>query len=87
MKDPVERADVIDALSWGNEWEVMGFTFIDKDDAIRQIKSVPSTQPEADEWCADCKEYDHDKHCCPRWNRVIRTAMIYIAEKEVEQNG
>ena len=44
MSDPVERAAVIDALSWCNEWGVMGFTFIDKDDAIRQIKTVPSTQ-------------------------------------------
>lgn len=36
-----------------------------------------SVQPEykLDEWCADCKEYDIEKHCCPRFNRVIRTAM------------
>lgn len=25
-----------------------------------------------DEWCTDCKEYDHGRHCCPRYNRVIK---------------
>lgn len=36
----------------------------------------PSAQPYSlDEWCEDCKEYDHEKHCCPRYNRVIRDAM------------
>lgn len=24
------------------------------------------------EWCIDCKEYDKERHSCPRWNRVIR---------------
>ena len=28
-----------------------------------------------DEWCEDCKEYDHERHCCPRWNRVIRETL------------
>ena len=28
-----------------------------------------------DEWCTDCKEYDTEKKCCPRFNRVIRGAM------------
>lgn len=27
------------------------------------------------EWCTDCKEYDHEKHCCPRWNKVIRNTL------------
>lgn len=27
------------------------------------------------EWCLDCKEYDHEHHCCPRWNRVIRETL------------
>ena len=27
------------------------------------------------EWCTDCKEYDHNKHCCPRWTKVIRTTL------------
>lgn len=32
-------------------------------------------QPDTDEWCHDCKEYDKEHHCCPRWNRVIRTTL------------
>ena len=27
------------------------------------------------EWCTDCKEYDTEKHCCPRFNKVIRHTM------------
>lgn len=27
------------------------------------------------EWCTDCKEYDKEKHCCPRFNQVIRHTM------------
>jgi hypothetical protein len=41
------------------------------------IINLPSAQPEMnlDEWCTDCKEYDHERHCCPRWNRVIRQTL------------
>ena len=36
-----------------------------------------------DEFCTDCKEYDHEKHCCPRWNRVIkRTVNELKAERK-----
>lgn len=28
-----------------------------------------------DEWCVDCKEYDKEKCCCPRYNKVIRTTL------------
>ena len=40
-------------------------------------EQLPSAQPEPhyDEWCDDCKEYDKERHCCPRWNRVIRRAL------------
>ena len=39
------------------------------------IKDIPSAQPDLDEWCTDCKEYDVEKHHCPRLNRVIREAL------------
>ena len=41
------------------------------------LKKLPSAQPEykLNEWCYDCKEYDQEHHCCPRFNRVIRTAL------------
>lgn len=33
-----------------------------------------------DEWCTDCKEYDKEKHCCPRFNKVIRETIQEIKE-------
>ena len=33
-----------------------------------------------DEWCYECKEYDTEKKCCPRFNRVIRGTMNDIAK-------
>lgn len=46
------------------------------------LKELPSAeQIDLNENCTDCKEYDQERHCCPRWNRVIvQTA------KELEQN-
>lgn len=32
----------------------------------------------AAEWCFDCKEYDQERHCCPRFNRVIRNTVEEI---------
>ena len=37
--------------------------------------------PEADEWCQDCKEYDQERHCCPRFNRVIKQTMEELKER------
>lgn len=44
---------------------------------IEMLKNAPSAQPEVDEyeWCHDCKEYDQERHCCPRWNWVIRETL------------
>lgn len=44
------------------------------------IEDLPPSQPEPkwDEWCTDCKEYDQDRHCCPRFNRVIRETVDEI---------
>lgn len=43
------------------------------DMAIEALSDRPT-----DEWCTDCKEYDHEKHCCPRFNRVIRTTLAEV---------
>ena len=50
------------------------------DRAEGAIFNLPSAQPEykMDEWCHDCKEYDQERHCCPRFNRVIREAVKEI---------
>jgi len=53
MDDLISRKAAIDALGWGNEWEAMGFTLIDKEDSIHQIKALPSAEPEIIR-CKDC---------------------------------
>lgn len=65
--DTISRQAALDAL----EWKWAGKAVIDA------IKNLPSAQPEPhyDEWCMDCKEYDKERHCCPRWNRVIRQTL------------
>lgn len=48
----------------------------------KELAKLPSVQPKynTSEWCHDCKEYDQDKHCCPRFNRVIRNAVEEIKQ-------
>lgn len=38
-----------------------------------------------DEWCTDCKEYDTEKKCCPRFNKVIREALKREPSEGVEK--
>lgn len=80
MDDLISRKSAIEAL--GEEPEVWS----GKDEYeqglnnqwhydITAIEAVPSERSELDEWCTDCKEYDQERHCCPRWNRVIRNTV------------
>ena len=50
---------------------------------MEYIDEVPSAQPDLDEWCTDCKEYDSERHCCPRYNRVIREAVEEVRHPEI----
>ncbi len=50
------------------------------------IDEMPTVEPDEqiksfDEWCTDCKEYDSERHCCPRWNRVIRQTLNDIKKE------
>lgn len=36
------------------------------------------------EWCSDCKEYDKERHCCPRWNSVIRNTVDELSKDSVK---
>ena len=42
------------------------------------LDELPSERSELNEWCTDCKEYDQERHCCPRFNRVIRETVEEI---------
>lgn len=74
MGDLISRQAMLDMA---NGWT---YNFCDPEDewaAMKEIRELPSAEPECnlDEWCHDCKEYDKEKNRCPRWNRVIRTAL------------
>lgn len=84
--DLISRQAAIDALM-EMVYLVDGYYFenvevIDKDDAIETITALPSAQPDFDERCTDCKEYDKEKHCCSRFNRVIREALKDVKPKQ-----
>lgn len=78
MDDLISRQAAIDALGKG---AMVNYQAAGHDNglikAIGVIKGLPAAQPEyhMDEWCTDCKEYDHERHCCPRWNHAIRTTL------------
>ena len=63
---------------------------VDKGSAVEALLRLPSAQPALDEWCTDCKEYDQERHCCPRWNMVIRTALddaIHLQKEQAYMQG
>lgn len=42
-------------------------------------------QYETFEFCTDCKEYDHEKHCCHRWTKFIRQTVEEVKENAKKQ--
>lgn len=75
MDDLISRQD---AINEANAWLLDCFGVQKQDRScglIRRLEDLPPAQPELDEWCYDCKEYDTENHCCPRWNRVIRETL------------
>jgi len=51
-------------------------------DGIDTLEQQPCYNP--NEWCHDCSEYDQEKHCCPRYNKVIRTAVEEMKQEPCE---
>lgn len=75
-----ERIEINDSIS--RQWliECVGEGWIkfdtEKDEntfmhLVRDIAPSVRPDPHYNKWCTDCKEYDQERHCCPRWNRVI----------------
>lgn len=58
---------------------------IDKAEVMTELMMLPSAQPDLDEWCRDCKEYDKERHSCPRWNRVIRQTVEDLKAEQPER--
>ena len=79
MEDLIKRSDAIKAIDdLPNAYDEWGDAY-DKAYIIETLEEVPAVEPwdlyDCDEWCRDCKEYDTEKHNCPRWNRVIRSTI------------
>lgn len=51
--------------------------------SMQTISELLSVERREDEWCKDCKKYDQEKHCCPRYNRVIREALDDVEKQKV----
>jgi hypothetical protein len=71
--------DAIDALESKKDKKAKGdiggfYNKIIQND-IDTLMQLPSAQPDLDEWCTDCKEYDPKRHSCPRYTRVINEAL------------
>ena len=84
MSDYISRQAAIDAIvNMPSEVQNEDIPLTSQYDgaAFRQIEilgileALPSAEPELDEWCTNCSEYDSEKHCCPRWSRVIRNTL------------
>ena len=80
ITDKIE-CNTVDIDDWAEFW---GFTreeyeeFLDM--AVKALEQHPCYNP--DEWCKTCKEYNHDKHCCPRYNKVIRNSVEEMKQQK-----
>ena len=97
MSDLIDRQAAIDAIvnctNCGDEKTLRAYVAKHNLDngwtggileAIDAIEDLPSAQPDLDEWCTDCKEYDQERHNCPRWNRVIRKTVDELRAEQAE---
>ena len=74
MSDLISRQAAIDAMNiLADKMTDDGAVVMQQ--AVSVVESLPSVHPGTDEWCPDCKEYDSERHCCPRWNRVIKKTL------------
>lgn len=77
--DCISRQAAIDALlnlhgMVATDWHRDKDYFDAVSDAIAMLRNLPSVQPDdaaLHESCTDCPLYDHDRHSCPRFNKVI----------------
>ena len=85
MSDLIDRQAAIDAsVEYLVEYCGGAFDEEMQNGLKERLDVLPSAEPEPelDEWCTDCKEYDQERHCCPRFRRVIRETV-----EDVRQNA
>ena len=71
--DLISRQAAIDDI-----WTVSPLAPLTREWIDRWLRQLPSAESESFEWCTDCKEYDQEKHCCPRWNKVIKNTLVEV---------
>ena len=84
MKEYIEKQQAIDAVT--DELDMIDHVPQWVFDRLEgRLKQLPPAQPEPnyDEWCTDCKEYDHENHCCHRWTKVIRQTRRELQDEFV----
>ena len=84
MSEHIDKQKAIDALAdyIHNVDKVYSTGKLSADDCRNAAQSVlddlPSAEEESFEWCDTCKEYDQEKHCCPRWSKIINQTVEEI---------
>jgi len=59
-------------------WSTPGEAYAYETGYIEGRADVVEVRDDVTEWCTDCKEYDKERHCCPRFNRVIEETVAEI---------
>ena len=81
MDDLISRQSVLDAITasinqYGGRYTAEQLNMWGL--FTQMVKEMPSAEEESFEWCTDCKEYDQEKHYCPRWNKVIKNTLVEV---------
>ncbi len=67
--------DVLDILNQIEDAQENGENFLSAARVMVEEQSFDPADYNFNEWCHDCKEYDQERHCCPRFNNVIRKTV------------
>lgn len=73
--------DCVKSLMW-DAVKVLNELHQDKMALEVKVASKGSEDAKLDEWCDQCNEYDQQKHCCPRFNHVIRNTVDELKKQE-----
>lgn len=76
-----EKANLLnELLEYEENNDIGNLTRAERREFQQWINEALEQEPQTFEWCTDCREYDQKKHCCPRYNKVIRSAVEEIKQ-------
>lgn len=86
-EDAISRAETVQFLeNHSNDFEdvKVRMAFKAASSLVNNPQNLPTVQPKynTSEWCTDCGEYNKEKHCCPRFNSVIRKIVEEMKQSE-----